>query len=51
MFPRERSEEVDRWIAEAMKRSDYDYEVNYPSPQRLVDWTDDRHAILDVLRR
>lgn len=51
VYPRNRDAEVDGWIMEQMKRLDYDYQILFPDEAHEVDWTDDRHAIVDVLRK
>lgn len=51
VYPKDRDNEVDGWIMEQMKRSDYDYQIVFPDESHEVDWTDDRHAIVDVLGR
>lgn len=49
VYPKSRDSEVDGWIMEQMKRSDYDYQIVFPAEMDEVNWTDDRHAILDLL--
>jgi len=49
VYRKSQDKDVDAWIMEQMKRSDYDYQVVFPEEATEVDWTDDRHAIADLL--
>lgn len=51
VYQKDRDKDVDDWIMEQMKRSDYDYQIVFPEESNEVDWTDDKHAIYDVLWR
>lgn len=49
VYPKSRDTEVDGWLMEQMKEGNYDYTVSFPEEREEVEWTDDRHAIADVL--
>jgi hypothetical protein len=45
----ERKPQVDEWFDDAMKGAAYDYEMAAPG-RNLIEWTDDKHAIHQVMR-
>ena len=49
VFPLARAAQVEAWIQAHNLRPDYDYLVSFADGQRMIDWTDDRHSIAEVL--
>ncbi len=49
VYPKSRDKEVDRWVLDQLKNQDYHYEISFPAEREVIDWTDDRQAIVDVL--
>lgn len=50
LYPPARDAAIGRWLSAALANPDYDYTLAYGSAQPSVDWTDDRHAILEAVR-
>ncbi len=49
LYPPSRAPAVECWIDAALQDPDYDYTVTYAGAGGVVDWTDDRHAIIEAL--
>ncbi|HEU5081207.1 MAG TPA: hypothetical protein VFT72_18485 [Opitutaceae bacterium] len=49
VYPKSRDDEVDGWIMNQLNSPDYIYQISFPDESHVVDWTDDKHAIVDVL--
>lgn len=48
LYPPARDPAIGRWLSTALQNPDYDYTLKYEGA--TVDWTDDRHAILEALK-
>jgi hypothetical protein len=49
VFPPDQAGKIDRWIEGHTTRGDYDFEVSDPAVSSPVLWTDNRHAIAEIL--
>jgi hypothetical protein len=46
-----RETEVQNWIDTARNQNSYEYRVTTAEESKQIDWSDDRHAIVDLMNQ